>query len=159
MSRWVARILAARLSSWSELVGALEPCQFGFRPHRQTVDLLFIVRTLAGESLSGGTVKAPADPLALLAFDIKKAYPNCSRSVTWEVYKRLGLTAETIELMRGLHSTTEYIIQTPLGRSRPYGLLRGFREGCPSSCTGYNLVHNVGLWLLSQGPRRLPGIA
>eukprot|EP00971_Amphidinium_carterae_P013334 262898-Amphidinium_carterae.2 len=121
MSRQVARTLAARLSSWSERVGALEPCQFGFQPHRQTVDLLFIA---LAEALSGGALKAAADPLALLAFDIKKASRHCSRSVTWEVYQRLGLTAETIELIRGLHSTTDYTIQTPFGRNR-HSSLRG----------------------------------
>ena len=157
MSRWLARILATRLSVWAEKVGALEPSQWGFRPHRQCVDVIFVARTLAEEATSGQS-GSTTDPLTLCAYDIKKAYPNCSRSVTDEVYKRLGLTEQTRQLMKGLHSTTQYVINTDTGRSKPYPLGRGFREGCPSSCTGYNLVHNVGLWLLTEGPDQIPGV-
>ena len=63
-----------------------------------------------------------------------------------------------MDLLDGLHSTTDYVIKTSLGQSTPYKLLRGFREGCPSSCAAYNIVHNVGLWLLTKGPDAFSGI-
>lgn len=41
-------------------------------------------------------------------------------------------------------------------QSTLFTLRRGLREGCPSCCVVHNLVRIAGLWLLTQGPRRLP---
>ena len=115
--------------------------------------MLLIARLIADEASC--CVEPVPDPLCLLAFDIKKAYPNTSRTIADEVLRRLGITEKTHSLLSGLHATTQYIVVTGLGKSKAYNLNKGFREGCPSSCTCYNLVHNVGLWLLTQGPDSL----
>eukprot|EP00959_Pyramimonas_sp_CCMP1952_P432956 9066448-Pyramimonas_sp.AAC.1 len=93
------------MSKWAEEAGALEQCQWGFRPQRQTVDMIIIARTLSEEATSGDT-ESVADPVCLLAFDIKKAYPNASRTVAWETCRRLGFPADAIQLLSGLHSLT-----------------------------------------------------
>jgi hypothetical protein len=147
LSRWVARIKAQRLSKWAELAGALESFQWGFRPGRQTVDVLFVCRWLLEQAASSTDC---ADPMTIILFDIKKAYPNMSMEVAGAVLTALGFNALDVKELQDLHLLTEYTVKTDLGNSGLYSLLRGFREGCPSSCVCFNIVHNVALYLLQQ---------
>lgn len=75
--------------------------------------------------------------------DIKKAYPSASWNATWRVLKNEGVPEKVIGIVRGLQTTTEYTTRTPLGDSEVYKLLRGLREGCPSSPVVFNFVHNA----------------
>ena len=49
-----------------------------------------------------------------------------------------------------LYEDTVYEMKMTNTKSEKYMLRRGFREGCPSSCTIYNLVHNVAVEALQE---------
>ena len=103
-------------------------------------DEILLARMLFEEAARGGAADLLA--MVLVLVDIKKAYPNVPRSLCWKVFRRLGVPA--------LHESTAYVVRTGNGDSEVYGLQRGLREGCPSSCQVYNIFHNVTLWALRK---------
>ena len=58
---------------------------------------------------------------------------------------RGGVPQKLVNLLATLHQSTKYVVRTAEGDSRVYTLNRGLREGCPSSCTAFNLGHNENL--------------
>jgi hypothetical protein len=46
ISRVLGRVIATRIRRWQEEGGWLLNCQWGFRPHRFTMDVVFLVRVL-----------------------------------------------------------------------------------------------------------------
>ena len=93
-------------------------------------------------------------PMLYLA-DIKKAYPSAPRQPMWDLLKRNGLPPRILAVFRRLHSETSYSVRLRSGDSGVYTLKRGLREGCASSCTLYNVLHNCALEELN---RVTPGI-
>ena len=87
--------------------------------------------------------------------DIQKAYPNFSRELAWQVLRKHGLPENLVRVVSTLHEDTVYEVKMTNTKSEKYKLRRGFREGCPSSCTIYNLVHNVAVEALQE---KLEGI-
>ena len=148
ISRIVARIVATRLGTWSEAAGFMDPEQFGFRPRRSTRDEILLARMLFEEASRGDSADALA--MVLVLVDIKKAYPNVPRSLCWKVFRVLGVPESLVQVMTALHESTAYVVRTGSGDSEMYGLQRGLREGCPSSCQVYNIFHNVTLWALRK---------
>lgn len=160
LSRVVGRVAASRLRDWAEVADAFIATQWGFRPGRGTNDVVLLARMLLEVAAqSGQEVNDLANALVLLLFDIKKAYPNLSRSLAWEVLRRLRIPEAFIQVLQGLHESTQYAVRTGMGDSAVYELARGLREGCPTSCVLYNLVHNVALWLLLHKQTFNSGVA
>ena len=57
--------------------------------------------------------------------------------------RKHGLPESLVRIVITLHEDTLYEVKMTNTKSEKYKLRRGFREGCPSSCTIYNFVHNV----------------
>jgi len=148
-SRIVARICSKRLMTWSESANLLSNEQWAFRPYRRTIDAAVLVKMLVEEYTKAGQ-RLDDSSLALVLFDIEKAYPSVSHNLCWSYLERLGVPPLMLERLRGLHSLTTYVIRTPLGDSDPYQLLRGLREGCPSSCAVFNLLQDHVLQEIKQ---------
>lgn len=140
------RFIATRLRDWAEQNGGNVDEQYGFRPYRSTVDVIFISRCLV-EMAARTPSDSPASRVVLVLLDLRKAYPNVPRQACWAVLSSLGVPSGMLTVLRGLHETTRYEIQSPQGRSRPYMLKRGLREGCPSSCVVFNLYHS---WVMRR---------
>ena len=87
--------------------------------------------------------------------DIQKAYPNFSREFAWKILQKHGLPQNLIRVVSTLHEDTNNEVKMTNTKSEKHKLLRGFREGCPSSCTIYNLAHNVAVEVLQ---RKLEGV-
>ncbi len=149
ISRLVARIAATRLSRWAERDGLYVTEQFGFRPYRSTRDAILICRLMFEEAVRPDS-SAHDDLMVLLLVDIKKAYPNVPRELCCDILSRFGVPEGLLHVLCGLHETTQYVVRTRNGDSEPYGLKRGLREGCPSSCVVYNLFHNAALQALKR---------
>lgn len=126
-STLVARVVASRVSRWSE--GWISEAQSGFRRGRCTDDALQVVRRLMEEAkrMSGD------DWVVLSFFDIEKAYPRVCRPALWELMQRGGCPPKMLDICRALHEHTEYIVRVLGGTSSSWKPARGLREGCPSS--------------------------
>lgn len=125
----------------------------GFSPqqiHLRCIVILRILSELATE------VKDPPDPVAVISFDIQRAYPSVPREAAYQVFhKAFGLPQELITIIRSLHSHTQFIIRTQQGDAEPFQSQKGFREGCPSSPTLYNMYHTVPINQLVSEARAL----
>ena len=69
--------------------------------------------------------------------------------------RKHGLPESPVRVVSTLHEDTVYEVKMTNTKSKKYKLRRGFREGCPSSCTIYNLVHNVAVESLQEKLERI----
>lgn len=89
--------------------------------------------------------------------DIRKAYPNTNRTKMEKVMDLSGVPKKLSELITMLHSSTGYTIQGKTSEdTEVFYLLRGLREGCPSSPFLFNIYHDISLKALQT---ELEGIA
>lgn len=140
-SRLLAKIIANRLRRHCEDLNLLPPFQWGFRPNRSTSDVLVILRILSELATE---ISQPADPLAIISFDIQRAYPSVPRDAAYQVFRKtFGLPDALISVISSLHNNTQFIIRTQQGDAEPFRSQKGFREGCPSSPALYNLYHTI----------------
>lgn len=153
-SRIIARVVATRLTEWSEREGIIVPEQAGFRPYRCMLDVLFLIRLLV-KLATRVTALIAQQRFALVLLDLIKAYPNTSRNACWAVLRMYGVPEGVMSVIRGLHETTVYEVDMRLGRSRPYALERGVREGCPSSCVIFSIYHS---WVMTQVKARITDV-
>ena len=117
----------------------------GFRPNQATTDVLRTVRIISELAIE---VADPTDPVAIVSFDIQRAYPSIPRDAPHTVFHRcFGLPSSLIQVIQSLHNHTSFVIRTRQGDSVPFHAEKGFREGCPSS-PGWHVEHRV----LSKNP-------
>ena len=93
--------------------------------------------------------------LALIMADVRKAYPRVVRPAMGAVLERSGIPARCARVMIGLHKMTEYTTRTTGGVSEPFHLVRGLREGCPSSPGEFSLYHSHTMHHFSEQARAL----
>ena len=134
-SKILARIVAARLSKWSE--GWISETQSGFRRGRGTDDALQVTRRILEEAC-----RQDKDWYVLAFFDIEKAYPRVCRPALWELMQRRGCPKAMINICKGLHEATTYKVKIAGGQSSGWEPERGLREGCPSSPPLFNVYHD-----------------
>ena len=178
ISRITAKVAVRRIAGYAEQEKLLNNAQWGFRPGRSTRDAIITLRMMAemcadheercrqkieAMEKQGGAQeeieemkKTMEDNRGMVQLiDIQKAYPNFSRELAWQVLRKHGLPENLVRVVSTLHEDTVYEVKMTNTKSEKYKLRRGFREGCPSSCTRYNLVHNVAVEALQE---KLEGI-
>ncbi|CAK0794762.1 unnamed protein product [Prorocentrum cordatum] len=143
-ARIIARVLSARLTAYCEEHHVLANDQWGFRPMRSTLGAVSVVRRLVDLACHCGADNID-DPICVEPLDMQKAYPSAFRNAAEVVERNEGIPEAVIQLEKGLTELTEYVCRNKLGYSKPYKLLRGFKEGCPACCVRYNIYHNAGL--------------
>lgn len=142
VARILGKIIAVRLRNYAESNGILPEFQWGFRPYRNTSGPILLLRILLDLAASAGVDRATWDAVVVLFFDIKKAYPRTPREAAYAVFRNEGIPEKIIDMFRGLHDMSEYVIRTREGTSESYTLPIGFREGDPSSPVGFNIYHS-----------------
>lgn len=68
--------------------------QWGIRPARSTVDMLFVARRLQELGRQRKTL------LCMCLVDLQKAYDPVDRELLWEVLTRFGVPAKKLEAIR-----------------------------------------------------------
>ena len=71
------KVVAMRIGDYCEAKGLLPEEQCGFRPHRSTTDMMFVVRRLQELGRKVGV------PLFLCFIDLQKAYDSVDRTLLW----------------------------------------------------------------------------
>ena len=110
--------------------------QWGFRPYRGCVGPIFLLRVVLDLATRCELPTEDGDvwdALELLLVDIKKSYLSVPREAAYRVLANAGLPQPLIQVPRGLHDHTEYVVQTREGASEPSTVPKGFREGCRRS--------------------------
>ena len=95
--RILLKIIARRLSEYSERVGILPEEQSGFRPNRSTTDMMFVIRRLQD------LARKKRIPLYVCFIDLTKAYDSVDRTLLWKVLARFGVPQNMISVIRHFH--------------------------------------------------------
>lgn len=141
----VAGILARRLSAASEHQGVLGEWQAGFRPGRQTVETILIVRLL-GDDLRCSQYTHQLDEIVLTLLDLRKAYPRQNWEVATATFKALGLDFSMSRFGRALNflnRDADYFVKNSKGISEAFKLDHGWQEGGRASPTGFAVSYET----------------
>uniref|UniRef100_A0A8C5WBR9 Reverse transcriptase domain-containing protein n=1 Tax=Leptobrachium leishanense TaxID=445787 RepID=A0A8C5WBR9_9ANUR len=120
-----AKVLATRMSRY--LPSLVHPDQVVFFRSRGAPDN--IRRTVNLLSIAHATKQ----PSLLLSLDAEKAFDRVDWTYLWEVLRRFGVGDEMIGGIRALYTSPTASVTTMGGRSRPFDILNGTRQGCPLS--------------------------
>ena len=130
----VLKIVATRLSAYCEARNFLPEEQCGFRPHRSTTDMMFVVRRL--QELR----RKARVPLFLCFIDLQKAYDSVDRTLLWQVLARFGVPPQMIEVIRQFHDGMGACVRNDDGRcSEWFEVAQGLRQGCVLSPLRFNV--------------------
>ena len=91
------KIVAHRLSGHCKVGGVLPEEQYGFRPARSTVDMLFVMRPPQDFG------RPQKIPLYMYFLDLQKAYNSVDRELLWKVLARIGVPQTMIAVVRQFH--------------------------------------------------------
>ena len=178
ISRITAKVAERRIAEYAEQEKLLNNAQWGLRRGRSTRDAIITLRMMAEmcadheercrqkiEAMKKrGSVQEEIEEMKktiednrgmVQLIDMQKAYPNFSRELAWQVLRKHGLPESLVRVVSTFHEDTVYEVKMTITKSKKYKLRRDFREGCPSSCTTYDLVHNVAVEALQE---KLEGI-
>ena len=89
------KVVARRLSAYCEAKGLLPEEQCGFRPHRSTTDIMFVVRRLLREIGRKSGVS-----LFVCFVDLQKAYDTVDLILLWQVLTRIGVPPQMIAIIQ-----------------------------------------------------------
>ena len=119
------KIVTTRLSAYREARNLLPEEQCGFRPHRSTTDMIFVVRRL--QELG----RKARVPLSLCFIDLQKAYDSVDRTLLWPVLARYGTPPQIIEVIRQFHDGMRACVRRDDGRcSEWFEVAQELRQGC-----------------------------
>lgn len=128
-------IIMARLGVFAENTGILPEEQCGFRPHRSTRDMLFVVRLLQ----EFGREKDV--PLFVCFINLKKVYDSVDRPLLWLILGRFGVPASLISIIRAFHDGMRACVRIGSDGvcSDWFHITRGLRQGCVLAPLLFNL--------------------
>ena len=117
-----ARVLNNRLQLVVE--ETVSDSQCGFRAGRGCVDMIFCVRQLVEKAIEHN------NKLFLLFVDLRKAYDSVPRAALWCALQKYGVPDIMIELIRSLYDGMSTTVTVGGGRSEPFSVRNGLRQGC-----------------------------
>ena len=91
------RMIRSRQDTTAEISGWLPETQNGIIGSRETVDLLFCLRTLCSQC------RKFHQPLHIAFIDLVKSYDKIDRDVLWLLLSRRGVPSNLINVIKGLH--------------------------------------------------------
>lgn len=112
----------------------LPDTMFGFRPHRRTSDPLFILRHMFDMQKAD-----KGDRFAVAFMDLSGAYDSIDRHLLFSKLEQLGMSPDSVAVLRSLYEDTQCIVKCERGTHAPFSISMGLRQGCPLSTTLFNL--------------------
>ena len=128
------KIIARRLSEYSERVGILPGEQMGFRPNRSTTDTMFVIRRL--QELA----RKKQIPLYKCFIDLTKAYDSVDRTLLWIILARFGVPKIVISVIRQFHDGMRACVRLDdRVCSRWFAVKQRLRQGCVLASLLFNI--------------------
>ena len=139
-------MVARRLSNYCEAKGLLPEVQCGFRPHRSTTDMMFVVRRLQEIG------RKPGVSLCICLIDLQKAYDTVDRTLLWQVLIRIGVPPPMmIAAIRQFHDEMRACVRPDDGvSSNWFEVEQGLRQRCVLSPLLFSVFFAVVLTVVLQ---------
>ena len=129
-------VIAGRLSDYCEQEGILPEEQRGFRLHRSTVDMIFVVRRRLKE-----LARKKHTPLIMCFIDLTKAYDSVDRTLLWTVLAHFGIPPRTLAVICQFHDGMRACVRLDDGEcSDIFDVEQGLRQGCVLAPLLFNTV-------------------
>jgi hypothetical protein len=120
-------VIECRLSDWAERTMALADEQGGFRRHRGTPDLIFMLRETILER------KARGLPTLATFIDARKAYDSVWREGNYVRLHDLGVRGKLWRQLQAMNADSESKIRLPFGETELFKVTRGVAQGAVES--------------------------
>ena len=133
----LAKIIANRLSVFSEQEGLLPEEQCGFRRERSTYDALWVARLLQEAA------RAKNLPIMFAFVDIKKAYDTVNREALWVVLSKYGVPERLVKLIRAFHDDMHVRVRVKGQLSDEFVVHVGLRQGCVLAPILFNIYFAI----------------
>ena len=139
------KIVVTRLSAYCKARNLLPEEQCGFRPHRSTTDMMFVVRRL--QELG----RKARVPLFLCFIDLQEAYDSVDRTLLWQVLARFGTPPQMIEVIRQFHDGMRAWVRSDDGRCpERFEVAQELRQGCVLSPLLFNVFFAAILFVVPE---------
>ena len=129
-------IVECRLSDWSEQTMALADEQGGFRRHRGTPELIFMLREIILNR------KALGQPTLTTFIDARKAYDSVWREGNYVRLHDLGVRGKLWRQLQVMNANSESKIRLPFGETEKFKVTRGVAQGAVESPFLYSCFIN-----------------
>jgi hypothetical protein len=133
LNKIYSNCITRRLNEWGEELQLRADTQTGFRRDHRTMDNVLVLRALTER------YRAEAQPLYVAFVDFRKAYDTVPRELLWEKLKKRGVSAEMIDALRAQYASVPLTVKTAAGLTTPFLLMKGLKQGEPSSCDLFTL--------------------
>ena len=121
----ILKVVANRLGDFCEEAGILPEEQCGFRPHRSTTDVMFVVRTL--QELGRTSNTSPV----ICFIGLAKAYDSVDRVLLWEVLAHFGVPPRIIKIIRKVYDGMRASVRLDDGEFSAWSnVCQGLRQEC-----------------------------
>jgi hypothetical protein len=127
----LARIICSRLSDVAE--GILPESQWGFRPGRGTVDMIFAARQIQEKS------REQHQDLFMAFIDLTKAIDSGDRTSLWQVLCKIGCPPKFVSVVQLLHSEMNASVLIDGQSSEPFKVNTGVKQGCVIAPTLFSI--------------------
>ncbi|GFT56606.1 retrovirus-related Pol polyprotein from type-2 retrotransposable element R2DM [Nephila pilipes] len=127
-------VLAARLSSWSDINNRLSSFQKGFRENDGCAEHNFLL-----EQAIGHARRAHKD-ISMAWLDLENAFGSVPHTFILGALERAGVPESTIALVSALYTGSTSTIRVESGWTDPIPMCAGVRQGCPLSSIIFNLT-------------------
>jgi len=129
-------VIEARLSSWSEATLAMADEQGGFRRHRGTPDLIFMLREILL------TRKSRGQPTFTTFIDARKAYDTVWREGNFARLHDMGVRGKLWRQLQAMSRDPKSKVRLPFGETEFFKVTRGVAQGAVESPFLYSCFIN-----------------
>ncbi|GFT23331.1 retrovirus-related Pol polyprotein from type-1 retrotransposable element R2 [Nephila pilipes] len=127
-------VLAARLSSWSDINNRLSSFQKGFRENDGCAEHNFLLEQAIGHARRAHKV------ISMAWLDLENAFGSVPHTFILGALERAGVPESTIALVSALYTGSTSTIRVESGWTDPIPMCAGVRQGCPLSSIIFNLT-------------------
>lgn len=129
------------------------PESFGFRKEDSVGSAILIIRIVM-EQFGALSPSLDVERILTTMADIEKACDRIVRELVYAVNARIGIPESLNKVVRGLYDGAIYFLRTIEGDCDDFTLGRGFKQGCPSAPSQFNIVHGNAMHDFKQKAQR-----
>ena len=127
MSKIYSHILHNRLIKWAEEYEKINDCQFGFQPHKSTVDCIFLFHSIISKTLSRG------EKLYCSFVDFRRAFDTVNRKYLWQKLIQNNVSSKMVKCLQSMYENVKACVKFKHKLSSFFTSEIGVKQGDPLS--------------------------